>query len=105
MRWSLLLALSLGASAGCDRSERKRQTAVEEFETLSRDLCLRNWLSDAQRTRITEGFRSGRLPPDRVDATLAAFLALVLGLAASGPDDGGAAVDLGIATLLAGLAR
>jgi hypothetical protein len=72
MRWSFLLALSLGASAGCDRSERKRQTAVEEFETLSRDLCLRNWLSDAQRTRITEGFRTGRLPPERVDAYIAA---------------------------------
>lgn len=58
-------------------------------------------LRDAARAAVAQA----HVPPDRVDATLAAFLALVLGLAASGPDDGGAAVDLGIATLLAGLAR
>ncbi len=75
MRWSLLLVLSIGASSGCDRSARKRQTAVEEFETLSLDLCLRNWLSDAQRTRIRDGFQTGRLPPDRVDAYIAAVRA------------------------------
>lgn len=60
---------------------------------------------EALRGAVRDAVAQAHVPPERVEATVATFMALVVGLAASTPGDGDAALDVGIAALLGALAR
>lgn len=68
MTRALTLAACALALLACNNADRKLQTAIEEFDTLSRDLCMQGWLDDAQRDHVKQSFVAGRLPPETVDA-------------------------------------
>ncbi len=62
-----LILLALGLAAGCSKRDQQAEV-VEDVELLSRDLCIRTWLSDGQRRRIVRAAKAGRITKVHRDA-------------------------------------
>ncbi len=61
-------ALSLLLLASCEDPERKQRQVAEEVETLSKDQCIRGWLSEEARRRLISAARQGTLAEAQVNA-------------------------------------
>ncbi|MBU0551139.1 hypothetical protein KKF91_17000 [Myxococcota bacterium] len=78
MRWAApIAALCLLVLSGCDRTQRDREIAVVEIDTLSKDQCIIGWVSEAERSRLKAAARAGRIAPAQVDAYVAAIRAAI----------------------------